>query len=307
MKRIFHPTDFSPASDVAFSHALKLTLLVGGNLTIFHFAKREPAEHEAGELDTDAAPTSPGARGAAPHVGHSASGLPGLRQRFPRVRDTLSDWGLLSRGAGPAEVARLGVTIRKVEVVGDDPTEAMIDYLEDRPVDLLVLATHQRSGLARWLYRPVAEPLARQIDAMALFVPPGIDGFVACETGQVRLSSVLIGIDQSPRPALATAAAFAQAVGDGSTLMRLLHVGDEASLPRLQPPHDTGLTWETKVATGGDVVERVLEAAQASNAALIVLTTQGRTGVLDALRGTTSERIIRGARCPILTIPAGRR
>jgi nucleotide-binding universal stress UspA family protein len=37
------------------------------------------------------------------------------------------------------------------------------------------------------------------------------------------------------------------------------------------------------------------------------MTTQGHTGVLDALRGSTTERILRRASCPVLAVPAGSR
>ena len=50
MIRIFHPTDFSPASDVAFAHALKLALAGAGSLTIFHFAHEDQAEADAHEF-----------------------------------------------------------------------------------------------------------------------------------------------------------------------------------------------------------------------------------------------------------------
>jgi hypothetical protein len=35
-RRIFHPTDFSAAGSAAFAHAVKLTILVQGELTIMH-------------------------------------------------------------------------------------------------------------------------------------------------------------------------------------------------------------------------------------------------------------------------------
>jgi nucleotide-binding universal stress UspA family protein len=141
---------------------------------------------------------------------------------------------------------------------------------------------------------------------MTLFVPPGVDGFVSYGSGDVTLDRVLLPVDHSPRPALDTAAAFARRVGGDRVTMRLLHVGTAATQPRLHLPQAGALVWETHV-TDGDVVDRVLDDAAAIEADLIVLTTGGRSGLLEALRGSTSERIIRGARCPILTIPAGHR
>jgi nucleotide-binding universal stress UspA family protein len=38
--RVLHPTDFSEASEVAFVHALKLTLAMQGRLHVLHVASR---------------------------------------------------------------------------------------------------------------------------------------------------------------------------------------------------------------------------------------------------------------------------
>ena len=49
--------------------------------------------------------------------------------------------------------------------------------------------------------------------------------------------------------------------------------------------------------------EEVLSAAVQVKADLIVMTTDGRNGFLDALRGSHSERILRRTPCPLLAIP----
>jgi nucleotide-binding universal stress UspA family protein len=54
----------------------------------------------------------------------------------------------------------------------------------------------------------------------------------------------------------------------------------------------------------GDVVTEILSVATNMLADLIVLTTQGHNGFLDALRGSTTERIVRAANCPVLAVPA---
>jgi nucleotide-binding universal stress UspA family protein len=33
--------------------------------------------------------------------------------------------------------------------------------------------------------------------------------------------------------------------------------------------------------------------------------TEGRHGVVDAMRGNVTERVVRGAPCPVLAVPAG--
>jgi nucleotide-binding universal stress UspA family protein len=83
----------------------------------------------------------------------------------------------------------------------------------------------------------------------------------------------------------------------------LLHVGEKAGMPEVQLPDVPGWRWNTEIRSG-DVVEVISETASAIKAGLIVLTTEGRNGFLDALRGSHSERILQRAPCPLLAIPA---
>jgi len=48
------------------------------------------------------------------------------------------------------------------------------------------------------------------------------------------------------------------------------------------------------------VEESILQVAADREADLIVMTTKGHEGFLDALRGNTTERVLRQARCPVL-------
>jgi nucleotide-binding universal stress UspA family protein len=63
-------------------------------------------------------------------------------------------------------------------------------------------------------------------------------------------------------------------------------------------------TWNM-VAKAGEPTETILRTASELSADLIVMTTDGPDGFLDALRGSTSERVLRKARCPVANLPAG--
>jgi len=54
----------------------------------------------------------------------------------------------------------------------------------------------------------------------------------------------------------------------------------------------------------GGVVDQILEEEAHWRADLLVLATQGHMDFLDALRGSTTERVLRGAHCPVLAVPA---
>jgi nucleotide-binding universal stress UspA family protein len=50
-------------------------------------------------------------------------------------------------------------------------------------------------------------------------------------------------------------------------------------------------------------VDETLAEAVARDADLLVMATQGHTGVLDALRGSVTERVLRQAPCPLISVP----
>ena len=90
LESIFHPSDFSEASEVAFVHALKIALVAGAKLTMLHVE------------------ASPGAEW----------------QDFPGVRDTLERWGLIPKGSRKSAVGQLGIKVAKVLRLSNDPVKA---------------------------------------------------------------------------------------------------------------------------------------------------------------------------------------
>ncbi|MBI3356227.1 MAG: universal stress protein [Nitrospirae bacterium] len=63
-----------------------------------------------------------------------------------------------------------------------------------------------------------------------------------------------------------------------------------------------GLSVHTRITTGIPS-EEVLAAAEAEDTDLIVVGTRGKTGLQHVLLGSTAERIIRTAPCPVLAVP----
>lgn len=62
-----------------------------------------------------------------------------------------------------------------------------------------------------------------------------------------------------------------------------------------------GIEVTTRVATGIPS-EEVISAAQAEDSDLLVVGTRGKTGLAHVLLGSTAERVIRGAPCPVLAV-----
>ncbi len=270
-QRIFHPSDFSEASNVAFVHALKLAISVNGRLTILHTGAGSGAEWA----------------------------------KFPRVRQTLERWEMLPPDSPTEAIFSLGLDIEKVASPHSDPARAIVHYLGKHPHDLIVLATHQHDGFDRWMRKQVAEPVARRSGEMALFIPHGSEGFVSVESGAVSLRNVLIPVDRSPDPQLAVdgAVTIAQALERHALTFTLLHVGENDRFPEVIMSEREMWRW-SKTYKQGNVEQQILQAADECRADLIVMATQGHHGFLDALRGSTTERIVRNAKCPVLAVPA---
>lgn len=271
LETIFHPSDFSAASEVAFAHALKMALVANSKLSMLHVS-------------------------AGPNV---------QWDDFPGVRATLERWNLIPKGSPKSAVADLGISVEKV-VLGGDPVKACLGYLERHHTDLIVLAVHQHEGRMQWLRKSVGQPIAERSGQMTLFIPHGVDGFVSVQDGSVSLQNILIPITNKPRPQPAVEAALRliRNLQLSSGTVTLLHAGRASDSPGVRIPDDTGWTWN-HLAQEGEPTEIILKTADSIDADLIVMTTDGPEGFLDGLRGTTSERVLRKTRCPIVNLPVG--
>ncbi|MFB6099431.1 MAG: universal stress protein, partial [Salinibacter sp.] len=133
VRNILVPIDFSEASMGALRHAKELALTYGAQITLLHAVEEV---------------VYPSAYGIEP------ANLPG-----PRVIDRVEK--------NLAELARSEIGYEHVMVeanVGYAPS-TILDYTEENEVDLVVIATHGRTGLERMLLGSVAERVVRRSPA----------------------------------------------------------------------------------------------------------------------------------------------
>jgi len=271
---VLHPTDFSEASELAFAHALKITLLLGTNFTIFH--SRDSADKENNW-----------------HL-------------FPSVRSTLVRWGIISEGRSRAAVFdELGIKIEKVDMWGLNPMGEIFNYASSNPVDLIVLATHAHECLDWCIHGDDIEKVVRLLAKDTLFVPEGVRGFVSLQDGNASLKNILIPVDREPNPesAIKDGAALAKAFGDDLLNLTLIHVGDSGKMPAFNLSEDVQFRWNL-IHRNGQVVDEIIAVANELSADLIVLPTRGRHGFLDVLRGSITKQVLQSAPCPVLAIAA---
>ncbi len=264
LQSIVHPTDFSLINGAAFAHAVRLAVAAHSALHILH-------------VDEAGAETE--------------------QNRFPAVRELLTQWQMLEPDAPPDAVKlQLGVNVVKTALASNDVVQAVGAYADLHSCDLLVMMTHESSWMRRIFKGSLAEATARLAHAPALFLRDGDEGFVDEDTGKIRLTRVLMPIAAEVAPM--------HAWGLASNMVRMLepiaqfhvlHVGE--TLPtfgNLLPHVDL---------RRGPVVETILEVAEKTRPDLIVMATAGHNELFDDLRGSTTERVLRDAPCPVLAIP----
>ena len=100
--------------------------------------------------------------------------------------------------------------------------------------------------------------------------------------------------------AIADALEVLQSVGHENSELTMLHVGKDA--PNVHLPDD--FPWKhTTVMAQGNAVDQILDQAGSLEADLLLMVTAGHQGFLDMIRGSTTERVLRHAPCPVLAIP----
>jgi nucleotide-binding universal stress UspA family protein len=264
MQAIAHPTDFSPGGTTAFLHALRLAVEFRAKLDLLHV--RHPDD-------------------------------PDDWSSFPHVRDTLARWGLLAADASVDDIAaRLGVAVRKVEIHHQDAIGGIATFLLSHRPDLIVLATHGSAGPTRWLSASISENVARKTHAATLFFGPTARPFINAQTGALELNRLLVPLAHDPLPQKALHTLH-RLLAPLTPHLTALHIGEVAP----QISNNSGQPLDVHLKQG-PVVDTILDAAQ--HADLIAMPTAGHHGFLDALRGSTTEQVLRRAPCPVLALPA---
>jgi nucleotide-binding universal stress UspA family protein len=267
---ILHPTDFNGGGELAFAHALRIALEAKQALSLLRVK---------GEAEVS------------PHVS-------GLRH----VIEVLIRWNMLSADA-PASALKteLDLEVSSVSVPAANVRTGILDFLDAHPFDLAVIATHERKGLAHWLDASVEQKALRKTNCMILFLRDGERGFVDLKRGEIKLRKVLVPIDDKMDffPSIYRLKGLLESLSPAAEL-RFLHVGAHA--PNFvdeqgEFPRQLVLTRQ------GPVVDTILEVAHRLAVDLIAMPTGGRHGLLGALRGSVTARILDDAHWPLLAVP----
>jgi nucleotide-binding universal stress UspA family protein len=284
LRNILYATDFSPAAEVALPYVLGLARQYGATVHAIH--ARYPATFPIVGPE------------AMPQIMEAAEAQSKFEAK--QLHEMLS-------------CVSHDVTIREGELW---PT--INEMVQQQKIDLIVVGTHGRTGMARVLLGSAAEEIFRKASCAVLTVGP----HVSKDTERrLEMKEILYATDFSPESlgALPYAVSLAQ---ENQARLTLLNVIEEAKTGELvHPEHFMEFTTRqlrSLVPPGADhwcepqfkvergrAAEKIMETAIALGADLIVLGVRGFGGHIGAathIARRTAHEIVTRAECPVLTV-----
>jgi nucleotide-binding universal stress UspA family protein len=281
--RILVPTDGSEAADAALDGAIAVAAATDATLHVLYVA------------DTN---------------------QPSLARIEGEVRDVRD-----GEGADVVEAAADRARRQGVEVVDDviqgGPSRTILDYVDDRGIDLVVMGTRGQRDLERIVLGSVTGRVLRRSPVPVLAVPPEADALV------FPPERVLVGTDGSDAAdrAVREAGRIAGVSGGRVTVGTVVETGllgfdvrsESAAAERREHTEqlvseaadlatDAGAGSVETAVRDGDTVDELNALADEADADLLVLGTHGRGGIDRRLLGSVTEGVVRAARRPVLSV-----
>ena len=209
----------------------------------------------------------------------------------------------------------------KSKFVVGKAAESIIDYAQENEIDLIVMSSHGRSGISRWVYGSVADKVLYHATCATAVIHPQV------ETIPFTHKQILVPLDGSPLAecALKPALKLAQAVSAELILLRVTFMplippgpvpgwpGTEvvmnedeqeakAYLQRVRGSlPDVPIQLHVYISTSS-VAESIIDMADELQVDLIVMSSHGRSGIGRWVFGSEAEKTLRGAHCATLVI-----
>jgi len=196
--------------------------------------------------------------------------------------------------------------------------------------DLIVIATHGRTGLKHLTLGSTAEKIVRHASCPVLVVREATRGAIKTAAEGIVLEKILVPVDFSEcaKEGAKYASVFATRVGADLLLLNVTSPPNyTASDPTIVPPDwpelvETarlvaadkldemvnflplvGISAETEVAVGTPI-DKLVEGTARPDIDMVITSTHGYTGLRRVLLGSTAEQLVRLAHCPVLVVPS---
>jgi nucleotide-binding universal stress UspA family protein len=225
------------------------------------------------------------------------------------------------------ELTACGFRVETGVPLGGSAANWIVEEIDLRHADLVVMATHDRIGPDRWVHGSVAETVVAQASVPVLLVR-------ATQAAQLaqRLTSkrpvLVVPLDGSAlaEAALSLASQFAATFGGHIVLVGVMPrpgdlvaaqggvmtyvSGDYATLRADTQNYLNGIASQLTAdglsvavtVRSGSPAQQIAAAASEHSAAVVVMATHGRTGIVRSILGSVAGEAIHHSPCPVLLI-----
>jgi len=298
IKKILFPTDFSNCSKQALLHAVRLAREYEAELHVLHaVVLHEDDPHDPAHHFPDPAK---------------------IRSLLEEIAEKKMG-SLVREGAIPDLVLKL---VQRRDISAAPP---ILEYAREENVDLIVMGTHGRRGVRKWLLGSVTNEVVRFAPCSVLTVRSKGDP-VPVEP----IERILVPVDFSDagKEALEVACNLASTWRARIQLVHVLSTRlypafyDMVAMPLVESQpgvserieesleaHLAGVPGCEGISSDWAILEghpgrEIVEFANDQGADLIVIATHGLSGLKHFLLGSTTEKVMAGAECPVLVARA---
>jgi nucleotide-binding universal stress UspA family protein len=219
------------------------------------------------------------------------------------------------------------------ELLFGTPADEITRFSEENGFDLILMASHGRSGISRWAMGSVAYKVLRQSKVPVLMVRAGIEDAIILDQLPERRMLVALDGTKSAEAILPQVAALAEQWGKDVVQIILIRTC-EPHVVSSDYPSDLDLSWEARVSQEnlkcklvagsylaniekrfreagfkvrselplGSPSQEIISSAAKNRANLIAMVIHGRSGISRWAYGNTAEEVMIGARTPILLV-----
>jgi nucleotide-binding universal stress UspA family protein len=286
LNRILLPTDLSESADHAMRQAVEMAAQHQGMLDVFHVVTidREDPTH--------------------------------LEQALGEYLEKVEKEVFEDLSTRTEAIRTRGIKVEISTARSLSPQDAILDRIEDTKPDLVVMGTHGRSGVKKLFLGSVAESIVRRspVDVMTV----GREAKVA--ESEAGFDPILVPVDFTDYSERAIARAKNLLAENGRIVLEHVvsspihpsfYAGGMTRMFQVDPELPQRIREKLKslydgpgelVVSEGDVVEDILETATSRKVQLIVMGTRGLSGLDHVLMGSVTERVIRSAPVPVLSV-----
>jgi nucleotide-binding universal stress UspA family protein len=287
-KKILVPVDFSESSDSAVEYAVFIARKFGAEITLLHAIL---LYHD--DIDEEE---------------HMQAYEKIIRKKEKQSNKKLESHFMTAKDQG--------LKVKYVLIRAFAAADSILNYISENDFDLVVMGTHGRTGLKKWILGSVTEKVVRLSTIPVLTVHK--------EFHKKKISKILVPVDFSEYSQIAVKRATAVAE-EFKAKLEFLHVVEMEAHPEFysmsfEPllkanPHLndhiienliklTGIPQDraTYAVREGKVHNEIKIYAETNQIDLIVMANRGMSDLEHLVLGSNSERVVRVASCPVLTV-----